>query len=127
LKVQNIYNKALFKVKNAYNKTGFKIACFVENQRICSTQKGAQNIANFFGYFFQQKNSPRPSKNSRNGEVSPHLVTLITDYLAEAKKHCSLRTETSYLLFRIGKPLRKYSFAPNVELKFKDTGQTLVV
>jgi hypothetical protein len=77
--------------------------------------KKEPKISPIFSATFSNK---KPSKSSRNGEVSPHLVTLITDYLAEAKKHCSLRTETSYLLFRIGKPLRKYSFAPNVELKF---------
>jgi len=55
-KVRNTYNKAIFKTQNTYNKAGFKNAYLGENRRICQNQKVAQNIAIFFGYFFQKKN-----------------------------------------------------------------------
>jgi hypothetical protein len=55
-KVRNTYYKAILKTQNTYNKPGFKTAYLGENRRICSTQKVAQNIAIFLGYFFQKKN-----------------------------------------------------------------------
>ncbi len=55
-KCQNIYIKANFKVRNTYNKAGFKTAYLGEKWRLCQNQKVAQNIAIFFGYFFQEKN-----------------------------------------------------------------------
>ena len=54
-KVRNTYNKAIVKTQNTYNKAGFKTAYLGENWRLCQNKKVAQNIAIFFGYFFQKK------------------------------------------------------------------------